>query len=108
MDWSGLEWIGVDQPIICEIQPAHLTSSRVPMLPDRDEVSLPGPRRAEHHLGARTVISKRMVSPPTAQTIVSAPPNHILTPPPAFSASSSNQGREQIRRWCVRSSPRRT
>ena len=30
-------------------------------------------------LGARTVISIRMVNPPTAHTIVSAPPDHILT-----------------------------
>jgi hypothetical protein len=67
------------QPINFEIQPAHVTSSRVPILPGRDEESLPGPRRAKHHLGARTVISIRMVSLPTAHTNVSAPPDHILT-----------------------------
>ena len=49
------------------------------MLLGRDEESLSGPRSAEHHLGARAVFSIRMVSPPTAQTIVSASPNRILT-----------------------------
>ena len=45
----------------------------------RDAESLPGPRRAEHHIGARTVISICMLSPPTAHTSVSAPHDHILT-----------------------------
>ena len=73
--WSGIArlWTGF------EIQPAHVTSSACRYILGRDAESLPGLRRAEHHIGARTVISICMLSPPTAHTSVSATHDHILT-----------------------------
>ena len=56
-----------------------VTSSACRYILGRDAESLPGTRRAEHHIGARTVISICMLSPPTAHTSVSAPHDHILT-----------------------------